>query len=88
MPAQIPKQNGKKLYLAEIELKTGRHHQIRVQFTHAGCPLYGDRKYNPDTVGRELALFSHYLSFTHPQTKERMQFEQKPDSGIFAEIFA
>lgn len=81
-------QGSKKLYLAEIELKTGRHHQIRVQFAHAGCPLYGDRKYNPDTSGRELALFSHYLEFTHPQTKERMQFDQKPGSNIFTEFFA
>lgn len=39
----------KKIYLlAEIELKTGRHHQIRVQMAHAGLPLYGDTKYNDD----------------------------------------
>ncbi len=75
-------------YLVEISLKTGRHHQIRVQFSHAGCPLYGDRKYNPDTDGRELALFSHYLEFTHPNTKKRMQFDEKPERGIFAEFFA
>ncbi len=36
------------LALAEIELMTGRHHQIRVQMAHAGLPLYGDQKYNPD----------------------------------------
>lgn len=40
-------QAAKGLALAEIELKTGRHHQIRVQMAHAGMPLYGDRKYNP-----------------------------------------
>ena len=34
--------------LAEIQLDTGRHHQIRVQMAHAGLPLFGDRKYNPD----------------------------------------
>ena len=34
--------------LAEIHLATGRHHQIRVQMAHAGLPLFGDRKYNPD----------------------------------------
>ncbi|MCC8106357.1 MAG: RluA family pseudouridine synthase [Clostridiales bacterium] len=39
------------LALAEIELKTGRHHQIRVQMAHAGMPLYGDRKYNPGNMG-------------------------------------
>lgn len=85
---QASQQEPRSLYLAEIELKTGRHHQIRVQFAHAGCPLYGDRKYNPNTTGRELALFSHYLEFTHPKTKKRMQFEQKPDGGIFADFFA
>lgn len=34
--------------LVEIQLDTGRHHQIRVQMAHAGLPLFGDRKYNPD----------------------------------------
>lgn len=75
------------LWLAEIALKTGRHHQIRVQFSHAGCPLYGDRKYNPSTEGRELALFSHYLEFTHPKTKKVMQFDQKPTDGVFSMFF-
>lgn len=74
------------LYLAEIELKTGRHHQIRVQFAHAGCPLYGDRKYNPSTQGRELALFSHYLEFTHPKTGKRMIFDQNPTEGIWSAV--
>lgn len=74
---------GRELFLAEIELKTGRHHQIRVQLAHAGCPLYGDRKYNPSSKGGELALFSHYLEFTHPVTGERMRFSRKPTGGIF-----
>ncbi len=45
---------GKKsaLALVEVELKTGRHHQIRVQMAHAGMPLYGDRKYNPGNTGK------------------------------------
>lgn len=37
----------KTYYQVEIDLKTGRHHQIRVQMSHAGLPLYGDQKYNP-----------------------------------------
>ncbi len=76
-----------KVWLAEITLKTGRHHQIRVQFSHAGCPLYGDRKYNSTTEGKELALFSHYLEFVHPKTKKVMQFDQKPTDGIFSLFF-
>lgn len=79
--------NGKSLYLTEVELGTGRHHQIRVQFAHAGCPLYGDRKYNRETEGTELALFSHYLEFTHPKQKRRMQFDLKPTDGIFSLFF-
>ena len=39
-------ESDKKRILVEIRLKTGRHHQIRVQMAHAGLPLYGDRKYN------------------------------------------
>lgn len=41
-----PSREGKICLLTEIGLKTGRHHQIRVQMAHAGLPLYGDRKYN------------------------------------------
>lgn len=81
------KQEGRTLYLAEAELKTGRHHQIRVQFAHLNCPLYGDRKYNPQTRGKELALFSHYLEFTHPVTKKKMQFDRKPEGSCFHLFF-
>lgn len=78
---------GQELYLADIELKTGRHHQIRAQFSHIGCPLYGDRKYNPSTNGRGLGLFSYYLEFFHPKTKKRMEFKQIPLKGIFTLFF-
>ena len=46
----------KKYALVSIDLKTGRHHQIRVQMSHAGLPLYGDQKYHKnwqDYVSRE-----------------------------------
>ena len=50
------------LFLISILLKTGRHHQIRVQFAGHGTPLFGDRKYGGE--GRELALFAcQYLFF-------------------------
>lgn len=39
--------NGKSRTLLKIRLETGRHHQIRVQLSHEGLPLLGDRKYNP-----------------------------------------
>ena len=56
------------LSLVKIKLITGRHHQIRVQFAHIGCPLYGDTKYNPlfkHKRGVTTALFAGGLSFKY-----------------------
>ena len=62
--------------LVEIDLKTGRPHQIRVQMSHNNNPLYGDQKYNKNSkVGQQLALFAKKLEFYHPTTKELMSFE-------------
>lgn len=62
--------------LVEVSLETGRSHQIRVQLSHYGYPLYGDQKYNKHSkVGEQLALFSKKLSFEHPITKDRLFFE-------------
>lgn len=77
--------------LAEINLETGRHHQIRVQMAHAGLPLYGDRKYNPDWerylngCGQELALCAVSLDFAHPVTGKKLHFAVKPQKKIFQE---
>ena len=74
------------LSLVEVELLTGRHHQIRVQFAAHGTPLWGDHKYNPLWNGspREgLALCSVGLSFVHPVTGKRMEFSMKPRGSIF-----
>lgn len=69
----IKYQNG--LSLVRINLKTGRSHQIRVQFASRGYPLYGDHKYNNKNVkNSQIALFAKELSFTHPITKELMHF--------------
>lgn len=63
------------LSLIDIDLKTGRSHQIRVQLSHHGNPLYGDQKYNKDAkIGEQIALFAYSLSFYHPITKEVMTF--------------
>lgn len=62
--------------LVEINLETGRPHQIRVQFSHAGYPLYGDNKYNKDAKAKEqIALFAKKIEFYHPTTKELLTFE-------------
>ena len=61
--------------LVEINLKTGRSHQIRVQFSSRGHALYGDQKYNSSAkVGEQIALFSKNITFLHPITKEEISF--------------
>lgn len=72
--------------LVEVELLTGRHHQIRVQFAGHGLPLYGDRKYNPEQAAGKsdgLALCACGLSFVHPVTGKELHFSMKPQGGIF-----
>lgn len=62
--------------LVKIQLKTGRSHQIRVQFSSRNLPLYGDQRYNKNAkVGEQIALFAKTLSFYHPVTKEKLTFE-------------
>lgn len=61
--------------LVEVLLYTGRSHQIRVQFASRGYPLVGDQKYGKIRDNKtNIALFSHKLSFNHPTTKERLEF--------------
>ena len=62
--------------LVEINLKTGRSHQIRAQFSSRGYPLVGDAKYNKNHDGKtNVALFAKRLEFIHPVTKESLSFE-------------
>jgi len=64
------------LSLIQIKLYTGRSHQIRVQLSYNGNPLYGDQKYNKNAkVGEQLALFAKKIEFYHPTTNELMSFE-------------
>jgi 23S rRNA pseudouridine1911/1915/1917 synthase len=63
--------------LVSILLKSGRHHQIRVQFSSRGHYLLGDQRYG--VLDRQpISLFAYYLSFVHPVTKEEMSFELYP----------
>ena len=66
--------------LVEVQLKTGRPHQIRVQFSQIGCPILGDFKYGAKDVfdGRNLALHSYYLRFEHPVRKKMMTWSALP----------
>ncbi len=61
-----------------IMLKTGRTHQIRVQFSSRGMPLVGERKYSTLDDPCELALWSARLGFTHPTTGKFMEFALEP----------
>lgn len=72
--------NFKNYTLVDIDLHTGRHHQIRVQFANIDAPLYGDIKYGQkiNKVGQNLALWSYYLSFFHPTKDEYLEFKCKP----------
>jgi 23S rRNA pseudouridine1911/1915/1917 synthase len=64
----------------KVLLRTGRTHQIRVQFASRGMPLVGERKYCTLDDSCEIALWSHRIAFTHPLTGERMEFSYEPPS--------
>lgn len=72
------------LSLLEIELKTGRHHQIRVQLSNVGLPIWGDTKYNSAFSRRrgwtQIALWASCLSFYHPKTGKELIFTSIPMS--------
>lgn len=80
-----------RIALAKIRLHTGRHHQIRVQMSHAGMSLLGDYKYaDAETLKiseqmkvKEIALCAYRLSFKHPRTGKKMQFQIKPEGKSF-----
>jgi len=64
--------------LLEITLKTGRHHQIRVQLSNINHPIYGDQRYGKDKIGIQIHLFASKLEFIHPVKKELMSFTFYP----------
>ena len=65
--------------LAKVILHTGRTHQIRVQMSAIGTPVYGDMRYGGEKAKKGyLALWAYYLSFTHPVSKERLVFRVEP----------
>lgn len=65
-------------YLVEIELETGRYHQIRAQFAAMGCPLLGDKKYGSKVPFSGIALHHCKLQFRHPVKGEELLFSSNP----------
>ena len=73
----------------DITLHTGRHHQIRVQFSHMGCPILGDTKYGrKEERDVQLALCSYQLEFFHPVTQQRVRYELAPHNPVFENLIA
>lgn len=68
---------GPQISLLEVQLETGRRHQIRLQLASIGCPILGDRSYGADKSledGR-IALIAHKLAFEHPTLRSTLEFE-------------
>lgn len=72
-----------KLVCMDIKLRTGRHHQIRLQMAHAGMPLVGDSKYGAVEKGQQPALCSYRLEFNHPTSGKALDFEITPHNELF-----
>lgn len=68
--------------LLEVQILTGRSHQIRVQLASIGYPLVGDRKYNKTPSKVNLALWAGRLEFEHPVSKQTMKFLAEPDVTV------
>lgn len=73
-------------FLLEIDLKTGRHHQIRAQLTAIGCPIKGDLKYGFDRSNKDGSIHLHArkLSLIHPVQKETLEITAPvPDDPVW-----
>lgn len=65
--------------LVEVELETGRYHQIRAQLSAYGYPICGDYKYGSKSgSGEEIALFHYKIQFLHPVKKEKIELVAQP----------
>lgn len=67
-------------YLLEVDLITGRHHQIRVQLSAIGCPIKGDLKYGFDRSNKDASIHLHArkVCFIHPVSNEEIIIEAPP----------
>lgn len=75
-------EDGQVLSLVKIDLKTGRHHQIRTQLAFLNIPIWGDTKYNPQFQRKkgwsQIALWATNLTFIHPKEKNKRKYKFLP----------
>jgi len=71
-------------YLLEVDLHTGRHHQIRSQLSAIGCPIKGDLKYGFDRSNKDASIHLHAreLKFVHPVKKEEIHLVAPPPDEV------
>jgi len=83
------KGRSEKYYLIEVELHSGRHHQIRAQLSKIGCPIKGDLKYGYPRSNEDggISLFARSLEFVHPVKKEKMKITAHFPEGDIWQVF-
>ncbi len=89
-------EKGQEVTLVEVQLFTGRHHQIRAQLAHNRMPILGDSKYGSESskllsreIGcKDVALCAYKLILFHPVKKKEMVFEIQPQEEIFLPFFS
>jgi 23S rRNA-/tRNA-specific pseudouridylate synthase/SAM-dependent methyltransferase len=72
--------------LLDVELETGRKHQIRAQLAALGHPVLGDARYGAKLPARRLHLHAATLELTHPRTGQRLVYTSRPPEGFFARV--
>jgi 23S rRNA pseudouridine1911/1915/1917 synthase len=78
-----------KYYLLEVELHSGRHHQIRAQLARVGCPIKGDLKYGfpRSNENGSISLLSRKIEFIHPVNKELITIVAPMPKGDIWSVF-
>lgn len=76
--------------LLEVRLLTGRHHQIRAQLSHIGCPIKGDLKYGARRSNEDgsISLHARRVAFEHPVSHEQIEVLAKPFNPLFEKILS
>ena len=79
----------KDYYLLEIDLETGRHHQIRCQLAHVGCPIKGDLKYGAPRSNKDgsISLHARKVAFLHPVRKSEIAIQASPPDDPLWKFF-